>query len=118
MNVTRSVEAAWIARQAGIDEAVRRIALTTPEGYVWRDAVVSVLDEDYERAADVFASFGHLDEGYARLRAGARHLAEGRAVEAEAALQRSIASHRLLGATRYVREAEQLLVRAGLEIPA
>jgi hypothetical protein len=118
INVHRSVEAAWIARQTGIEREVRDIALTTPEGYAWREAVLAVLDEDYERAAGVFASVGHVDEGYARLRAGARHLAEGRKVEAEDELKRSLALHRRLSARRYVSEAEELLARAGLEVSA
>ena len=118
INVHRSVEAAWVTRQVGGEDAIRRLALTTPKGYGWRTAVLAVLDGHYERAAAAFAALGHVDEALARLRAGEHHLAEGRATEAEPQLRRAIAQFQPLGATRYVREAEALLASAGLQVSA
>jgi hypothetical protein len=59
-----------------------------------------------------------VDEGYARLKAGEKLLADGRAVDARVELDKALEFYRSLGATRYVRQAEALLGEAGLEIPA
>ena len=118
VNAHRTVEAAWFAQLVGYDDALRRLALTAPEGHTWREVVLAVLGGDLERAAEFFAALGHVDEGYARLRVGERHLAENRPSEGEAQLRQSIAFFSPLGATRYVRQAEALLAGAGLEVSA
>jgi len=101
INTHRTVDAAWVAERLGCEDALRRLALAAPDAHVWREAVLAVLDRDFERAADAFAALGHVDEGYAWLRAGEQHLAEGRG-EGEAQLRQAIAFFRPLGATRYV----------------
>jgi class 3 adenylate cyclase/tetratricopeptide (TPR) repeat protein len=118
MNTLRTIDIAWVAERLDCVEPLRRLALTAPSGYVWRDAILAVLDADFERAASALAVLGHVDEGYARLRAGERFLAEGRRADADARLREAIAFWRPLGATSYVRQAEDLLAGAGLEIPA
>jgi tetratricopeptide (TPR) repeat protein len=118
INVHRTIEIAYVADSLHCADALRHLARSAPKGYIWRDAVLAVLDLDFGRAAALHASLGHVDEGYARLRAGQRYLSEGRRSEAESELQASIAFHRPLGATRYIRQAEALLTEAGLEIPA
>ena len=118
VNIHRTIDIAWVAERLGFVGPLRRLALAAPQGYVWREAVLAVLDADFERAASVFAGLGHVDEGYASLRAGERHLVEGRPQEADARLREAIAFFRPLGATRHVREAEELLAGAGLEVPA
>jgi tetratricopeptide (TPR) repeat protein len=118
VNIHRVIDIAWVAERLDCVEPLRRLAVTAPDGYVWRDAVLSVLEGDFEGAVGVLAALRHVDEGYARLRAGERHLAEGRSTEAEPELRASIAIHRPLDAVSYVRRAETLLAGAGLEIPA
>ena len=54
---------------------------------MWRDAVLAVLDSDFERATVVLATLGHVDEGYARSPRGGRVTStEGRPAEAETEL--------------------------------
>jgi tetratricopeptide (TPR) repeat protein len=118
INVHRTVESAYVATSLGCADALRRLARSAPEGYAWRDAVLSFLDLDFERAADMLASIGHIDEGYARIRAGERLLTDGRRSDCEAHLHRALALYRPLGATRYVTRAEELLAGAGLEVSA
>jgi hypothetical protein len=117
-NIHRAIDIAWVAERLDCVESLRRLVFTAPEEYVWHRAVLSILDADYERAATVLGGLGHVDEGYARLRAGERYLAVGLQADAVARLRETIAFFRPLGATAYVREAEDLLVGAGLEIPA
>jgi class 3 adenylate cyclase/tetratricopeptide (TPR) repeat protein len=118
INVHRTIEAAWFAERVGCDSAIRRLASTCPEAHPWRRIVLAILDREFDRAAELLAAIGHIDEGYARLCAGERHLAEGRAADADTQLRAAIAFHRPLGASRYVRRAQELLAGAGLEIPA
>ncbi len=118
VHVHRTIDIAWVAARLGSVEPLRRLTLSAPEGYVWRTAVLAILDADYERAAEILAEIGHVDAGYAHLRAGEQHLIGGRAAEADAHLREAIAFFRPLDATAYVRRAEELLAGAGLEIPA
>jgi hypothetical protein len=75
-----------------------------------------VLDRDYERAGELFAAIGFVDEGYARLAAGEQHLNDGSPADARLQLEKALAFYRPLRATRYIRRAEALL--SALEIPA
>ena len=118
VNIHRTIEIAWMA--AGLDcvDSLRELAARAPDDYIWRQAVLAVLDGDYEGAATILHRIGHVDEGYARLRDGERLLAEGRPGQADVRLREAIAFFRPLGATAYVRRAEELLAGAGLEVPA
>ena len=118
VNIHRTIEIAWVAEPLGCADPVRELAARAPEEYVWRQAVLAVLDHDYERAASIFRRVGHVDEGYAQLLDGERLLAEGRPAEADVRLREAIGLWRALEATAYVRRAEELLAGAGLEIPA
>lgn len=118
MNIHRAIDIAWVASRLDCVEPLRRLTFTAPESHIWRVAVVAILDEDYDRAASVLAQLGHVDEGYARLRSGERAIAESRRAEANGDLREAIAFFRRLGATSYVRRAENVLASAGLEIPA
>jgi hypothetical protein len=111
--VHRMLYAAFFAQRLGGGDILRRLAESAPSHVPWHEAALALLDADFERAAELFARIGHADEGYARLRAGERHLAEGRRAEAEAQLGRAIDFYRPLRATRYVRRAEELLAGAG-----
>ncbi|MDQ3671337.1 MAG: hypothetical protein M3364_02710, partial [Actinomycetota bacterium] len=114
-DVLGASEVAWVAEMLGAADALRTALAATP---VWLEPYKTVLDRDFERAAELFAALGLVDEGYARFKAGEKLLAEGRASEADAQLRKALAFFRSLGATRYIRKTEALLTKAGLEIPA
>jgi tetratricopeptide (TPR) repeat protein len=114
----RTMYGAFFAHQLGSSDALRRLVESAPSNSGWHEPVLALIETDFERAADLLAALGHVDEGYARLRAGERHLAEGRRAEAAAQLRAAIDFYRPLRATRYVRRGELLLATAGLEVPA
>jgi tetratricopeptide (TPR) repeat protein len=118
MNVHRTIDAAWVAEDVGCREPLRRIVADTPVDLPWRVLVLSVLDGEHARAADQLAAMGHVDEWYARLRAATQLLAEGRTGDGRDQIDAALVRFRQLEATRYVRQAEQLLEAAGLEVPA
>ena len=118
VNIHRAIDIAWVAERLDCADALRRLTSRAPQEYAWRAAVQTILDQDYERAAMLLAGLGHVDEGYAKLRAGEQYLTEGRTADADARLGEAIAFFRRLDAAAYVRQAERLLAGAGLEIPA
>jgi tetratricopeptide (TPR) repeat protein len=118
VNIHRTIDAAWHGRGEDLGDALRRLALTTPDDHLWGKAVLAILDADDAGAAAALGELGHVDEGYACMRAGERELDVGHRLEGEAQLRRTIEIFGPLGATRYVRRAEELMVGAGLEIPA
>ena len=118
VNIHRAIDIAWVAERLDCVDALRRLASRAPQEYAWRPVVQAILDQDYERAAMLLAGLGHVDEGYAKLRAGDQYLTEGRTADADARLGEAIAFFRRLDAAAYVRQAEKLLADAGLEIPA
>lgn len=111
-------EFAWVAGMLDSADPFRRAFAAANLAAVWREPYEAVLDRDFERAAELFAALGMVDEGYARFKAGEKLLAAGRAPEADAHLQNALAFYRSLGAARYIRQTEALLAGAGLEIPA
>jgi tetratricopeptide (TPR) repeat protein len=65
---------------------------------------------DLAGAADLFAEIGSApDEAYARQREAERLVAAGRRAEAEAFLSGALELYRMMGATAFIQEAEQLL---------
>jgi hypothetical protein len=88
---------------------VRSAAEDTPK----RRAEAALHDRDFLRAADHLAELGFVsDEMYLRLEAGQRLLAEGRAEEGRAQIERALEFYRGVRATRFVAEAEALLAGA------
>jgi class 3 adenylate cyclase/tetratricopeptide (TPR) repeat protein len=76
----------------------------------WTDAAGMFLRGDVVRAAEILHEVGDAElESAARLRGARLLMAEGRRAEADDQLQRSLAFWRSVGATRYVRQAEELL---------
>jgi hypothetical protein len=68
---------------------------TTP----WHEPAVAIASGRIAEAADLLAAMGaRSDEAYARLRTGE-----------ESQVRRALAFYRAVGATRYVREGEELL---------
>jgi class 3 adenylate cyclase/tetratricopeptide (TPR) repeat protein len=76
----------------------------------WIDAGRAVLEGDLVSAADILTSIdAKAEEAFARLRAGQRLVAEGRADEAEFQLTRALEFYRAVDGTAFAREAESLL---------
>jgi hypothetical protein len=105
------VDLAWAASALGREqrflEAASRAYATR-----WLEATTAIVSGDLLGAARVFGEMGDVsDEAYARLRA-AELLAEGSRAEADEQLQKALAFHRSVGATRYIREGEALLAKS------
>jgi class 3 adenylate cyclase/tetratricopeptide (TPR) repeat protein len=76
----------------------------------WIGAARAWATGDLADAADRFAEIGTMpDEAYARQREAERLIADGRRSEAEPFLARALELYRSMGATAFIREAEQLL---------
>ena len=76
----------------------------------WIEAARLYAGGDFAAAAEVYAQIGSLlDEADARLRAAEQLAEAGRREEADAQLEQALAFYRSVGATRYVREGEDLL---------
>jgi hypothetical protein len=75
----------------------------------WLDVARAFAAGDLLEAADMSADMGAIpDEAFIRLRAGEALVKEGRRAQADAQLQRALAFYRSVGATAYIREAEEL----------
>jgi tetratricopeptide (TPR) repeat protein len=104
------VDVAFIANDVDRVDPVRRAIDRVQYGSRFRDAARSLVDGEFEQAADILVEIGNLDdEAAARLRAAEKLLREGRRAEADVQLQKALAFFRTVGATRYIREAESLL---------
>ncbi len=107
------IDLAWAADELENADDVRAWVEGIPYASLWSDAALAILDGELERAADLFNAIGALpDEAYARLRAAEQHAAEGRQIEADQQLQKSLSFWRSVGAARYIREGEALLAAA------
>jgi tetratricopeptide (TPR) repeat protein len=81
----------------------------------WAEAARWYFAGTFDRAADLYEEAGsRTDESEARLRAGQHLLEAGRRADADIQLKKALDFYRSVGATRFVRTAEALL----LEIPA
>jgi class 3 adenylate cyclase/tetratricopeptide (TPR) repeat protein len=109
---------AFVAEQLGCaEELTAQLERATPTR--WADAARATLRGDFAEAAALFEEIGERElESLARERAAEQFLAEGRRTEAEEQLARAVAFYRSVGATRYLRRADELLASEGLEIPA
>ena len=109
LNDTLIVETAWLAHDLGRGEDYAAL-LGSWQHFPWAEAAQAVCAGEHRRAADVLERIGcRPAEAYARLRAAKRLVEEGRRAEADVELQASLAFWREVGATRYVREGEELL---------
>jgi len=80
---------------------------------VWRDACLAVLEGRHADAADILERTGEQPlQAELRLRAAANLVAEGRLAEAQDQLDRARVFWRTVGATAYLRDADQLLAAA------
>jgi class 3 adenylate cyclase/tetratricopeptide (TPR) repeat protein len=98
----------WIALVGS--ESVERFAhgagLVTP----WAEAALAMCQGNFETAVAVYERTGSAtDPPFARLRLARRLVEEGRRAEADMHLRQALAFYRSVGASRYVREGEELL---------
>jgi tetratricopeptide (TPR) repeat protein len=97
---------------AGQSEAVLSTLATVPPT-PGAEAIRLYAAGDYAGAAARFSELSDpLTEARARLRAGAQLVTEGRPAEADVQLDKALEFFRKAGATRYIREAEQLMTGA------
>jgi class 3 adenylate cyclase/tetratricopeptide (TPR) repeat protein len=79
-------------------------------GLPWIRLVEAITRGDLLGAAEISAGMGDRSgEAYTRLRLAERLVEEGRRAEADVELAAALAFYRSVGATRYIREGEQLL---------
>jgi tetratricopeptide (TPR) repeat protein len=100
------------AAKLGIEPELRTVVAIVPAENRWVRPFAALLDGEYAAAADGYAEMApgpSPPEAYVRLHGGKRLLESGRADEARTQLERALAFYRPAGATRYVREAEELL---------
>ena len=102
----------WVAERLGCSSELKRLIEQALAQTRWRSAFLAVLARDYAAAADLFDEIGTPNfEADARLRAAEKLIAEGRPLEADEQLGKALDFYRSVGATRYISEAEALLVR-------
>ncbi len=103
------VWATWHAHALGRALDVRRVVDGAPESR-WKTAALGILDRDYALAATMFREIGvGVEEAYAHLRAAEQRASEGRHARAEPHVEQALDFYRSVGATFYIRRAEQLL---------
>jgi class 3 adenylate cyclase/tetratricopeptide (TPR) repeat protein len=91
--------------EAMLDETARAEVRTR-----WVEAAEAQAESRLVEASDIYARAGALPlEAYTRLKAGEQLTADGRLAEARAELETSLSFWRSVGATRYIRECEELL---------
>lgn len=100
------------AGRLGVREELREIVETAPPS-AWNDASLLSLDLDFRGAAEVFAAMPSPTlEAWQRRSAGAHLIEAGRHAEGEAELQKALAFYRSVGATFFIKRAEDLLAKA------
>ena len=103
----------WVAERLHYGATLRRLIEQAPAQTRWSVAFLAVLDREFETAASLFLELGALNfEADARLRSAEKLVAEGRRSEAGEQLEKALAFYRSVGATRYIREGEELLAAA------
>jgi tetratricopeptide (TPR) repeat protein len=102
---------AWTACALGRADDV--LAVLPECDVAWVRAARAFASGDVGLAADVCAQMGAAtEEAYDRVRLAEMLAQQGRRTEAEVQLQRALAFYRSVGATRYLRQAEELLARS------
>jgi DNA-binding SARP family transcriptional activator len=104
------IHLATAAHELGLSAAFVELADNAPARTPWLEAGLHIARNDWVRAADVMAAIGALPEtAFARLQAGRQLLDRHGRAEAEIHLEAALGFFRRVGATAYVREAEDLL---------
>jgi class 3 adenylate cyclase/tetratricopeptide (TPR) repeat protein len=91
-------------------ERVERFARGSRLVTRWAEAALAMCHADLETAVDLYERAGSVsDAALARLRLARRLVEGGRRAEADIHLHQALAFYRSVGATRYIREGEELL---------
>lgn len=94
-----------LGRSATFVEFAADLTARTP----WLEAGLHIVHDDWLRAADVMTAIGALPEmAYLRLRAGRQLRERGQGAESRIQLEQALAFFRRVGASAYMREAEDL----------
>ena len=100
--------AAIVLHRLGMEREARVVLERAPKTR-WREAAALELRGDFVQAADAYSEIGHLPyEARLRLVAAKRLVAKGRRAEADVQLEQALAFWRSVGATRYIRQCEEL----------
>jgi class 3 adenylate cyclase/tetratricopeptide (TPR) repeat protein len=100
---------AYVLTAEGRAEDLQRVAESAPISTSWLEAAVAYAAGDFDRAAGILADIGAVaDEARLRLHAAEALVEAGRRPEADVHLQRALAFYRSVGATGYIRQAEEL----------
>ncbi|HJR93798.1 MAG TPA: AAA family ATPase [Gaiellaceae bacterium] len=103
------VELALVAEELGEVDRLANVIESGPTTK-WTESAGAFLRGEVVKAAEILHEIGDAElEAVTRLRGARQLVAEGRRAEADDQLQRSLAFWRPHGATRYVRQAEELL---------
>jgi len=103
-------EAALLRALLGLDPGELGLPLVDVADTPRKRATAALLEGDLLGALDALVELGKVnDEAYLRLRVGEQLLAEGRAEEGRAQVERALSFYRGVRATRFVAEAEALL---------
>jgi predicted ATPase len=99
------------AHELGVAQELRDAVAGAPgPGKRWKAALLAVLDDQPERAADVLAEMDFRStEAYVRLRAGERRLAQGRQDEAISQLEAALRFYESVDADAFARRAASQL---------
>ncbi|MBA3401576.1 MAG: AAA family ATPase, partial [Actinobacteria bacterium] len=101
-----------VASELGETAAVREVLADLPSSQ-GREAMIAVLDGDFEKASETYAAAGLLLlAAGARLRLAEQLVATGRRVEGADELEKALAFYRPIGATLFVERGERLLAKS------
>jgi len=101
---------ALIAEALGRGPALRHVIKTLNYRTPMLELVLAVLDHDWERAVDMLDQMGlPQEESVARVRYGEELIKQGRQAEGLEQLERALDFYRSVGATRFIRQAEELI---------
>jgi class 3 adenylate cyclase/tetratricopeptide (TPR) repeat protein len=104
------------AKTLGLAEELRAAVEGGANWTAWSRIVICQLDDDFARAAELFAAMGNPTlEARQRLFAGERLIDLGMLAEGEVELRKALAFYRPVGATYYVDRAQAALARAQSE---
>jgi class 3 adenylate cyclase/tetratricopeptide (TPR) repeat protein len=113
----RILDFAFVAQRLGYEDDLRPFIERLPPSPM-RAANLALISGDHRTAAKLLAEGGLVfPAADARRLAAEKFAAEDRRAEAEAELEQALAFYRPVGATRYIRQAEELLDEVS-EIPA
>jgi class 3 adenylate cyclase len=102
---------AWASLVLGREADVLAVIDGEPFKSHWLRAARAVATRDLRQAADILGGIGAVSaEAFYRLRAAEQLVGEGRRAEADEQLRSALAFYSSVGATRYLREGEALLV--------